>query len=269
MNLPDPTISTGLVNGVGLCSPLIKSTVRATWSHLIVDAEASARGSGSRKRTDVISKLSSEEGFRFGDAADLKGAMALLADSAQLALGEIGNQVGGVRLARTALVEEARGTLERASVLNIVGAPGAGKSSVLPWSGEGLAYIAHVVDMKVDEFAESFQARYTGLSRRLTAIDLALGFGRPAPCVVSAQEGLADVATFATDLDTPGTGRELCVGGHFVVCAPCALRDRNMARKGSDSGINSCALGRFYAPASIAVPMASGRSAAFTLLFAQ
>ena len=98
-------------------------------------------------------------------------------------------------------------------------------------AARGLAYIAHVVDMKVDEFAESFQARYTGLGRRLTAIDLALGFGCPAPCVVSAQEGLADVATFATDLDTPGTGRELCVGGHFFVCAPCALRDRNVAKR--------------------------------------
>ncbi len=75
-------------------------------------------------------------------------------------------------------------------------------------AARGLAYIAHVVDMKVDEFAESFHARYTGLGRRLTAIDLALGFGRPAPRVVSAQEGLADVATFATDLDTPGSGRE-------------------------------------------------------------
>lgn len=41
-------------------------------------------------------------------------------------------------------------------------------------AARGLAYIAQVVDMKVDEFAESFQARYTGLSRLLTAIDLAL-----------------------------------------------------------------------------------------------
>ena len=36
-------------------------------------------------------------------------------------------------------------------------------------AARGLAYIAHVVDMKVDEFAESFQARDTGLGRRLTA----------------------------------------------------------------------------------------------------
>lgn len=39
--------------------------------------------------------------------------------------------------------------------------------------GEGLAYIAHVVDMKVDEFTEGLQARYTGLCQRLTMIDLA------------------------------------------------------------------------------------------------
>jgi len=52
-------------------------------------------------------------------------------------------------------------------------------------AARGLAYIAHVVDMKVDEFAEGFQARYTGLCRRLTAIDLALGFGCPVPRVVS------------------------------------------------------------------------------------
>ena len=98
-------------------------------------------------------------------------------------------------------------------------------------AARGLAYIAHVADMEVDEFAESLEARYAGLSRRLTAIDLAFGFCRPTACVVSAQEGLADVATFATDLDTPGTGREFCVGGHFFVCAPCALRDRNVAKR--------------------------------------
>ena len=87
-------------------------------------------------------------------------------------------------------------------------------------AARGLAYIAHVVDMKVDEFAEGFQARRTGLGRRLTAIDLALGVGCPASCVVSAQEGLADIATFTTDLDAPRAGREFCVGGHFS----CALR---------------------------------------------
>src|ERR1700722_8135271 len=57
----------------------------------------------------------------------------------------------------------------------------------------GLAYIAHVVDMKVDQLAESLQSRYTGFARHLAKIDLALGVGCPTPCVVPAQEGLADV----------------------------------------------------------------------------
>ena len=54
-------------------------------------------------------------------------------------------------------------------------------------AARGLAYIAHVVDMEVDEFAESFKARYTGLGRCLAAVDLAFGFGHPSPCVVSAK----------------------------------------------------------------------------------
>ena len=61
-------------------------------------------------------------------------------------------------------------------------------------AARGLAYIAHVVDMKADEFAEEFFGRCAELGRRLTAIDLAHGSGCPAPCCVGAQEGLADVA---------------------------------------------------------------------------
>ncbi|WP_165779846.1 hypothetical protein [Mesorhizobium sanjuanii] len=44
-------------------------------------------------------------------------------------------------------------------------------------AARGLAYIAHVVDMKVYQFAEGFQARYAGLGRRLTSIELALSVG--------------------------------------------------------------------------------------------
>ena len=83
-------------------------------------------------------------------------------------------------------------------------------------AARGLAYIAHVVDMKVDEFAEGLQTRCTGLGRRLDRLDAR----HRSPSVVSAQERLAGVATFATHLDTPGAGREFCVGGHFS----CALR---------------------------------------------
>lgn len=69
----------------------------------------------------------------------------------------------------------------------------------------GLAYIAHVVDMEVDEFAEVLRRAtqdLVGVSPRSTWF----GFGWPSPCVVSAQERLADAATFATNLHEPGTG---------------------------------------------------------------
>src|SRR5437764_166031 len=46
-------------------------------------------------------------------------------------------------------------------------------------AARGLAYIAHVVDMKVDEFAEGFQARCARLGRRFTTVDLALGVRCP------------------------------------------------------------------------------------------
>jgi hypothetical protein len=37
-------------------------------------------------------------------------------------------------------------------------------------AARGLAYIAHVVDMKVDEFADSFHPRYTGPTCRSVSV---------------------------------------------------------------------------------------------------
>ncbi|WP_224681422.1 ATP-binding protein [Mesorhizobium sp. BR1-1-14] len=101
------------------------------WSHLIVDAEESAKAGGSRSRADVIRKLSAEVRLRFGDSVDLRDVMERLTEGARLALDEIGGQVGGARLARTNLIDQARESLELAPVLNLMGAPGVGKSHVL------------------------------------------------------------------------------------------------------------------------------------------
>ncbi|WP_181181136.1 hypothetical protein [Mesorhizobium sp. B1-1-5] len=87
--------------------------------------------------------------------------------------------------------------------------------------------------MKVDEFAEHFQASYAGLGRGLTAIDLALGFGRAASCAKIARESSASLLflfpttepptvqfgrSFAGDIgrsiaDVRGDSRELNVRG--------------------------------------------------------
>lgn len=55
-------------------------------------------------------------------------------------------------------------------------------------AARGLAYIAHVVDMEADELAEGLKARLCGLGGRLSAIDSALGFGRPVARVFSARK---------------------------------------------------------------------------------
>ncbi|ESX00646.1 hypothetical protein X769_22015 [Mesorhizobium sp. LSJC268A00] len=54
-------------------------------------------------------------------------------------------------------------------------------------AARGLAYIAQVVDMEVDEFAEGFRQAIQSHCDRL-------GVGAPAPRIVALQEGLADAA---------------------------------------------------------------------------
>ncbi|ESZ68675.1 hypothetical protein X727_21285 [Mesorhizobium sp. L103C119B0] len=61
-------------------------------------------------------------------------------------------------------------------------------------AARGLAYIAHVVDMEVDEFAEGFRRANRALSA--SHCDR-LGVGAPAPRDVALQEGLADAACAA------------------------------------------------------------------------
>lgn len=63
----------------------------------------------------------------------------------------------------------------------------------------GLAHIAHVVDMKVNEFAEGPEARNSRLTRYLAAVDLTFS--------IFAQSR-ADVATLAADLNAPRARRE-------------------------------------------------------------
>lgn len=105
-----------------------------------------------------------------------------------------------------------------------------------------LADVAHVVDMKVDEVPECFQARDARLVRSLATINLALGLCGPDSRIIPAQKGLAHVASLASDLGAPGPGGELREGGHFS----CALRVHPAVetwRKTSHHGVLSCALG--------------------------
>jgi hypothetical protein len=101
------------------------------WPVLIDHAGASARAGGARERSTVIDLLRTEHGFLFEPRGDLRSVDARLAEAADHALAEIKDDVGGVRLARTGLVDQAHTALEQHRILHIVGAAGVGKSWVL------------------------------------------------------------------------------------------------------------------------------------------
>jgi energy-coupling factor transporter ATP-binding protein EcfA2 len=101
------------------------------WPVLIVQAGACARAGGVLDRPSAVNPLETEHGFRFEKRADLSAVDARLSETADRALEEIKDQVGGVRLARTQLIDQASAALEEHRMLSIVGAPGVGKSSIM------------------------------------------------------------------------------------------------------------------------------------------
>jgi hypothetical protein len=101
------------------------------WPVLIDQAGACARAGGALNRAAVVTPLEIQHGFRFDQRADLRLVEARLSEAADHALDEIKDQVGGVRLARTELVDRAYAALEPHRTLHIVGAPGVGKSWIM------------------------------------------------------------------------------------------------------------------------------------------
>jgi hypothetical protein len=101
------------------------------WPVLIDQAGACARAGGAFDRPAVVTPLETQHGFRFDQRADLRSVDARLSEAANRALDEMKDQVGGVRLARTEVIDQAHAALETKRMLHIVGGPGVGKSSVM------------------------------------------------------------------------------------------------------------------------------------------
>jgi energy-coupling factor transporter ATP-binding protein EcfA2 len=101
------------------------------WPVLIHHAGTSARAGGALDRPALVTSLSTEYGFQFDQRADLRAVDARLAEEAEHALAEIKDQVGGVRLPRTELIDGVYAALEQNRVVHLVGAAGSGKSSIL------------------------------------------------------------------------------------------------------------------------------------------
>jgi hypothetical protein len=101
------------------------------WQILIEQAGASARAGGARDRNAVLTPLREQHNFQFDRRADLRSVDARLSEAASRTLDDIKDQVGGVRLARTELVDQAYVELEQRRILHIVGGPGVGKSAIM------------------------------------------------------------------------------------------------------------------------------------------
>jgi hypothetical protein len=101
------------------------------WLVLIDHAGACARAGAVFDHAGVVAPLQTDHGFRFSQRADLRPVDARLSEAADRALEEIRDQVGGVRLSRTALIDQAYAALARRRTLQIVGSPGVGKSWVM------------------------------------------------------------------------------------------------------------------------------------------
>jgi len=101
------------------------------WPILIHQAGVCARAGGALDRPALVTPLEQQYGFRFDQRADLRSVDARLAEAAEHALNEISDEVGGVRLARTDLIDRAYASLEQHRVVHIVGTVGSGKSSIM------------------------------------------------------------------------------------------------------------------------------------------
>lgn len=109
------------------------------WPILATTALDLARAGGDIDRGELKRRLQEPYGLLFGEAADLRNVNAKLAAAAHDALGDIKDQVGGVRLARTHTIACAEALLEQHRSLEIAGEPGVGKSAVLKHLAQRLA----------------------------------------------------------------------------------------------------------------------------------
>ncbi len=101
------------------------------WPALIDLVGASTRAAGAMDRATVVTTLEQQHGVRFTEQPYVRPVYERLTEAAEQALDEIDKTVGGVRLARNRLIDEADNLLHEHPVLLIQGRPGVGKSAVM------------------------------------------------------------------------------------------------------------------------------------------
>jgi hypothetical protein len=101
------------------------------WPVLVDYVGASARAAGAKDRPALVTALAAQHGYDFAEHPDVRPVYTRLAEEADHALNQINDTVGGVRLARNRLIDEAYANLDLHRILRIEGRPGVGKSSVM------------------------------------------------------------------------------------------------------------------------------------------
>jgi hypothetical protein len=101
------------------------------WAVLIDQAASTAIAGGELDHAALTDRLQRTHGFQLGPRTDLRRAYNRLAEAAGQALDDIKDQIGGVRLARTELVDQCYAGLEQNRLTIIVGDGGLGKSAIL------------------------------------------------------------------------------------------------------------------------------------------
>lgn len=100
------------------------------WTSLIELALATAAAGGDTDRAGLVAHLLGQ-GFQLAGEARHEAARAALAEGAEHALADIDDTIGGAVLLRPDRIEAVQGALEKGRYLEIRGAGGVGKSSIL------------------------------------------------------------------------------------------------------------------------------------------
>lgn len=116
---------------LGVLAPDQTERAADLWSVLITESLTRDAAGGDVDRRSLVGVLSETHGFRISDRPDLRAAHSRLTESANNALADIKDHIGGARLSRTDVVEQGYQALEQAKVVQIVGTGGVGKSAIL------------------------------------------------------------------------------------------------------------------------------------------
>lgn len=108
------------------------------WPVLVDLVGASTRAAGAMDGATVVTRLEQQHGVRFTAHPYVRSVYERLTEAAEQALDEIDESVGGVRLARNRLIDDADNLLHQHPLMLIQGRPGVGKSAVMKHLAERL-----------------------------------------------------------------------------------------------------------------------------------